>query len=326
MGKVLLVHPSKVVRATLARHLAGEFDVVEALDGDSAWQTLVLDHDVAAVIAGPDVPRLKGVDLLERLRRSKLKRLKLLPFYFVGSETRLAEVLPEAEKLGPNGSIVNGMDKTAILALLAPVRGTAAAARGEQEDARSEQGAGLPLRSGRGGAGFRDAGLLSPALLAAGVERIFAHPGAQGSVLVFEVDAYAALEAAVGKGVAARITERFALLVRAKLSAGDIIGHYRPGCFVIVTRCHRLDQCAAFADRVARSAAAARIAVHGQPVRLSLSAAAAGRPEDGGLAGTALLQLALSRLAEARAAGAGQVRVHGAGRPAAQMSVDSPRL
>ena len=309
MGKILLVHQSKVVRGTLARHLAGDFQIVEALDGESAWQTLVLDHDVAAVIAGPDVSRLKGLDLLERLRRSKLKRLKQVPFYLVGSETRIAEVLPEAEKLGLDGCILNGMEKAAILDLLGSAR-TAAGGPG------AEAAPAAPLRSGRGGAGFRDAGLLSRALLEAGIQRILASPGDQGAILVFEVDAYAELESGFGKGTAARITERFARLVQGKLTGGDIIGHYRPGCFAIATRCNRLDQCAAFAGRVARSAASARIVVRGRPVLLSISAGAASRPEDGGLSGDALLHLALCRLEEARAAGPGQVRVHGAGRPA----------
>lgn len=309
MRKILLVHQSRVVRATLARHLARDFQIVEALDGESAWQTLVLDHDVTCVIAGPDVSRLKGLDLLERLRRSKLKRLKQLPFYFVGSETRIAEVLPEAERLGLSGYILNGAEKAEILERLAPQRATAG------EDARGEVPPSVPIRSGRGGVGFRDAGLLSRALLETGIQRMLASPGDTGAILVFEADGYAGLETSFGKGVAARITERFARLVQGKLTGGDIIGHYRPGCFAIATRCHRLDQCAAFASRVARSAASARIVVQGRLVPLSFSAGAASRPEDGALSGESLLHLALCRLEEARAAGPGQVRVHGAGKP-----------
>lgn len=304
MGKILLVHPSKVIRSTLARHLEADFQIVEAMDGESAWQLLVLDHDLVAVITGPDISRLGGLDLLERLRRNRLQRLKRVPFYFVGSETRLAEITPEAEKQGVTGFILNGMGKSEILQLLLP-----------HKTIPNPVHEPTPSPS-KGGGGFRDPGLLSRSLLEAGVRRIFSGSGDRGAILFFGVDAYDDLEKRLGKGVAGRIAEKFARLVQGKLGSSDFIGHYRPGCFAIVSRSSRLEQCAAFASRVAKSVAAARIVVQEQPLSLSLSAGAASRPEDGDIPGDALLALALARMERAMAEGGGQVLIHGEGRPA----------
>lgn len=307
MGKILLVHHSKVIRSTLARHLEADFQIVEAVDGESAWQTLVLDHDLVAVITGPDVSRLNGLDLLERLRRNRLQRLKRIPLYFVGSETRLAEITPEAEKLGVTGFVLNGMSKPDLLQLLSPHKTVANFLHEPLPEASPPS---------KGGANFRDAGLLSRALLEAGVRRTFAGPGDQGAILFLGVDAYADLECRLGKGVAGRIAEKFARLVQGKLGGSDFIGHYQPGCFAIVTRSSRLEQCAAFASRVAKSVAAARIVVQERQVSLSISSGAASRPEDGNLSGDALLALALARMERAMAEGGGRVLVHGEGRPA----------
>lgn len=328
MGNILLVHGSKVIRSILARHLDADFHIVEAADGESAWQTLVLDHDVVAVIAAPDIAKLNGMDLLDRLRHNRLQRLRRIPFYLVGSENRIAEIAGEAEKIGVTGFILDGMGKSGILAMLQPHKAGLQAPldppRKQPASAPASTPTSVPASvpasapasapaATRGGANFRDAGLLSRTLLEAGIERTFSGQGGHGAILLFGVDAYGALEDGVGKAAASRIAEKIARLIQGKLGGSDFIGHYRPGCFAIVTRSSRLEQCAAFAGRVIKSVAAARIAVQGRQVSLSISSGAASRPEDGNVSGEALLGLALARMEQAMAEGGGRVVVHGEG-------------
>jgi len=312
MGNILLVHGSKVIRSILARHLDADFHIVEAADGESAWQTLVLDHDVVAVIAAPDIAKLNGMDLLDRLRHNRLQRLRRIPFYLVGSENRIAEIAGEAEKIGVTGFILDGMGKSGILAMLQPHKAGLQAPLDPPRKQPASTPASTPAAT-RGGANFRDAGLLSRTLLEAGIERTFSGQGGHGAILLFGVDAYGALEDGVGKAAASRIAEKIARLIQGKLGGSDFIGHYRPGCFAIVTRSSRLEQCAAFAGRVIKSVAAARIAVQGRQVSLSISSGAASRPEDGNVSGEALLGLALARMEQAMAEGGGRVVVHGEG-------------
>jgi CheY-like chemotaxis protein/GGDEF domain-containing protein len=293
MSRILVVHSSKVIRATLARYLAPHFETIEALDGESAWQTLVLDHDIIAVIAGPDIPRLSGLDLLERLRRNRLQRLKGIPFYLFGSEDRLAEIRATARERGVTDFILNGMGKWDILPFFLPK--TAPQAAGDRTPPGTESGAGAPARTSGASGYFRDAGVLSPSLFEEGVRRMFARPGDTGAVLVFGLDLCEAPLAALDATRLAHITGRLARLVQTKIGQSDCIGQYGPGRFAIATRTSGREACEGFARRVAKSVHAARIVVGGQRLAFTLTSGTASRPEDGALSGEALLSLALQR-------------------------------
>ena len=67
LRRVLVVDHSRVVRSALAKHLREHFEVREEADGESAWQTLVLDSSIVAVVSGAQLPRLNGYDLLAPL-------------------------------------------------------------------------------------------------------------------------------------------------------------------------------------------------------------------------------------------------------------------
>ena len=83
---ILIVDDSRVVRISLIKHLQGHFEIREESDGEAAWQTLVVDHSIRAVISDLQMPKLNGYELLERVRSSKLRRLQQLPFILVSGE------------------------------------------------------------------------------------------------------------------------------------------------------------------------------------------------------------------------------------------------
>lgn len=305
MSNILLVHQSKVIRATLDRHLNEKFTMLEAQDGESAWQLLVLNHEVAAVIAGPDIPHLHGLHLLERLRRNRLQRLRHIPFFFVGSETRINEIREEALQLGATDFIINGMNKWDILPLLL---GHLAQ---QQEKTAAPSPAAAPART-KNVVHFRGSGLLSARLFEEGVRRMFAHPGEKGAVLALGMNDFPRLVQQLGSSTAQRLAEKLAHLVRAKIGSSDFMGEHGPGTYVIATRASQLAQCEAFAQRISRSLSQAQIAVRGVPVQLHVSAGAASRPEDGRLSGEAVLALALRRMEEAMQQGSGTVVICGA--------------
>ena len=86
LKKVLIVDASKVIRASLAKYQKGHFRVCEESNGESAWQTLVLDSSIVAVVAGHHIAKLDGPGLVERMRSNKLHRLNncsYKSFYFL---------------------------------------------------------------------------------------------------------------------------------------------------------------------------------------------------------------------------------------------------
>lgn len=100
LQKVLIVDASRVARASLARYLKGHFKVCEDVDGESAWQTLVLDSSIVAVIAGGHLERLDTFELVERARENKLCRLNRMPFFVVVSESFSVEEKLAASRRG----------------------------------------------------------------------------------------------------------------------------------------------------------------------------------------------------------------------------------
>ncbi|MDR1889033.1 MAG: diguanylate cyclase [Zoogloeaceae bacterium] len=324
MGSILLAHDSKVIRAALTRYLRESYSILEALDGDAAWHALVLNHDIVAIIAGPDLGRLNGMDLLDRVRHNSLERLKHIPFYLIGSQSRIETLSDAAKKAGATDFIFNDMGAPEILAIIqrhdpaaelsftdaSKKAGVAAEVPGVK--APPVSAASAPVRRSKA-TRARSTALLSVSLFADGVRRMCSHPGGQAAVMLFALDGYKAVASSLGVHTASAIIERLAHLVQAKIGASDVIGHYQPGCFAVATMNSGLNACVAFAQRLAKSLSSAHIAFHGQPVLISISVGIASRPEDGGLDGDALLELARARLHAAIAAGGGRIQAHGAG-------------
>ena len=114
LRRILVVDGSRVVRATLAKHLQGEFEIVEEGDGESAWQTLMLDASIVAVISGLRTPRLEAHDLLARLRVSSMRRLRSIPFVLIVSDVDNQAEREFDRTCGVAGFITKSMKKSAI--------------------------------------------------------------------------------------------------------------------------------------------------------------------------------------------------------------------
>ena len=118
-AKLLVVDGSRVVRATLKKRLSNHYTVVEESDGESAWQTLMLDDGIVAVISGAHPPRLEAFDLLARLRSSSKRRLHRLPFLLIVSDVEHHENRNRDLAAGVADFITKTMKEDAILEILA---------------------------------------------------------------------------------------------------------------------------------------------------------------------------------------------------------------
>src|SRR5512135_1526398 len=87
--RVLIADDSRIVRATLIKHIQGMFEFREALDGEQAWETLLIDPSIRVVITDLTMPKLDGYGLLTRIRNSEISRIRDLPVVVVsGSDER----------------------------------------------------------------------------------------------------------------------------------------------------------------------------------------------------------------------------------------------
>jgi len=312
LRRILVVDGSRVVRATLAKHLKDNFEIREEANGESAWQTLVLDSSIVLVISSVHTPKLEAQGLLQRLRSSTLRRLNGLPFLLIASESDQRIQEEAARQLGISGFIKKTMRKAEILERLYGILnpGSTPLCQGLPEVREAKLAALVapvartPTLLPREEIGLRIARALS------GATEAKAGPGRQPSgicALMFGIVNHDALIDRFGEEVAEEIGARFASLLLAKIGPHDCIGRYPGERLIIISRGVDLTQCAHFAKRVCKSLASGHITIRGQQVNLSAGAGAAMAGEDGISTADELLARSSQRLDRALGCGGNTV-------------------
>lgn len=115
--RVLIADDSKIVRATLIKRIEGLFEFREALDGEEAWETLLIDPNIRVVITDLTMPKLDGYGLLARIRGSKITRIRTIPVVVVsGSDAQ--EERDRARAAGATDLITKGIGTAQLLSRL----------------------------------------------------------------------------------------------------------------------------------------------------------------------------------------------------------------
>jgi len=117
LPRILVVDDSRMVRASIVKHIRGRFEAREEPDGEAAWEALLVDPAIEIVLTDIGMPRLDGYGLLGRLRASKLPRVRDLPVVIIsGDEDESARA--RALALGANGFVTKGTGGVELLATL----------------------------------------------------------------------------------------------------------------------------------------------------------------------------------------------------------------
>jgi two-component system cell cycle response regulator len=115
--RVLIADDSRIVRATLIKHIQGMFDFREALDGEEAWEILLLDSNIRVLITDLTMPRLDGYGLLERIRSSTINRIRNMPVVVVSGSDEQQE-RDRAKAAGATDLITKGIVTAQLLSRL----------------------------------------------------------------------------------------------------------------------------------------------------------------------------------------------------------------
>lgn len=333
--KVLVVDASKVVRASLTKQLSNRFEVRDEPNDESAWQTMVLDSAIVAVISGISQSAQGESSLIARLRESKLSRLKNVPFFLSVSNTYSEADREEARNSGVTGFVVKGVTDPSIESIVAAAmdwREDPAEVR-QPAPADDEQAGQFQVQSDIGISNImgditrllnppadepsEDGGYSEDTVLAEEMLEEYlatnvpeARDGHGVGVLAFGLDGYDDLVQSYGPELAFRSAQKFCFLLSRKIRPEDYIGQLANGRVVIVTRSTTPSVCAGFANRVCKAMASAQISVSGQRIHLTISVGVAVVPDDGvELTERGVLELAYDRLDAAVSAGGNQVVV-----------------
>lgn len=293
-GRILIVDESRVVRATLAKYLREDFDVREEADGESAWQTLILDSSICAVVSGHGTARLNAHELLHRLRAKRLPRLQHLPVLMVVSSLDDPTARAADRAAGAHDFITKSMPRHEVVT-------------------RVRNAAGLYRRKRHGDAPEAketpaDGHLLSVSEIEGELARVLspAPEAAPVCTLIFGVSARSGSEDGP-PDVTHEISRRLAGLLRHKIGPEHRLGQGEDDRLVIVSRGLELAQCQRFAERVCRSLELAHVTLGRREIQVTISAGLACARRDAPRSGKELLQLARRRLDRASQTGGSAV-------------------
>lgn len=111
--KVLIIDDSSSVRRQLSVALGNAgFVVLEAADGVDGAEQIRAETDLALVICDVNMPRMSGLDMLERLQQEIAQRQ--LPVVMLTTEGQ-PEAMTRAKKWGAKGWIVKPFKEQLLL-------------------------------------------------------------------------------------------------------------------------------------------------------------------------------------------------------------------
>lgn len=127
--RILIADDSKVVRASAAKILGENFEVLLAVDGQDAYDQLTQDRDIAAVFTDIGMPYLDGLQLLGKVREHPDEIINKLPVIVVTAD-ETDEAREDALARGATDFITKPFNR---VDLLARARSHAAAQKEKRE-------------------------------------------------------------------------------------------------------------------------------------------------------------------------------------------------
>jgi len=80
---ILVVDDSRLMRVAARKILKNDFDILEAGDGEQAWESLQANTHINLIMSDLSMPHLDGLGLLKRIREASKPEFKALPVIIV---------------------------------------------------------------------------------------------------------------------------------------------------------------------------------------------------------------------------------------------------
>ena len=300
MTKVLVVDDSRMVRATITKHIRGRFDVRDEADGEAGWEALLVDPAIQVVLTDIGMPRLDGFGLLERIRGSRVQRVQDLPVIIISGDED-DEARDRALKLGANDFVAKGASSAELLARLDSLVRLARTRR-ELDESRAALATQSPLDP--------VSGLATASYLSHHAEQEMAlarRHRADISVMVIDIDHYDQLGEWHGSHVAELITRKLSKILSTKVRREDTVSQLAPSRFAVLSPSTDLIGCCAFALRLQRAMEKLVMTYRDERIRISVTIGVSSSAVDGMQTVEHLIETAAKRVQRGVVAGGNRV-------------------
>ncbi|WP_255990174.1 diguanylate cyclase domain-containing protein [Chitinolyticbacter albus] len=287
--RILIVDDSRIVRATVRKHLGDQFDVIEEGDGEAGWRTVLADESIQLLLSDLTMPELDGIGLLTRIRASGDERLRRLPIIIISGEEDEATRLHCVER-GASDFVTKSTDRAEMLARVNANIERAVSQKALLET-RSEAARSTTVDA-KTGAGTSHLLMLQTEQALAFAQR---HQG-EVTLLLVEIDHYQPLSDQLGSRVVEQMLSLLAKQLAAKLRREDTLAHVEGPRFAVVSPGTTLSEARILAERLRQALAGAKISFRGSQLAVTASVAIANSREDSGDDAAALIAVANDRL------------------------------
>lgn len=300
LPKVLIVDDSRMVRASLIKLIRGRFEFREEADGEAGWQALLVDPTIELVLTDIGMPQLDGYGLLERIRASRVTRVREMPVIVIsGDEDDSAR--ERARRLGANDFITKGIGAAELVARLDSLTRLAQTQR-ELEESRAALAKQSPVDP--------STGLATESYLTwRGEQELALARRRQGhlSVMVIEIDRYDQLIVKHGDHVAQLVTRKLSGILGTKVRTEDTVTQLSTSQFVTLSPGSDLGGCCAFALRMQKSIEKLVMTYREERIRVGVTIGVASTICDGSRSVSELIAVATQRLDAGKKAGGNRV-------------------
>lgn len=113
--RVLVADDSRVIRKAISKILNNEFELIEAEDGEAAWERLLRDDSIEVLVSDIEMPKLDGYSLICRIRAADAERVRNVPIIVItGADDELTR--ERAFACGATDFIIKPIDGVQLLA------------------------------------------------------------------------------------------------------------------------------------------------------------------------------------------------------------------
>ncbi|WP_373974421.1 diguanylate cyclase [Chitinibacter sp. SCUT-21] len=264
--KILVVDDSRIVRATIKKHLSEFYDLLEEADGEAGWRRLIGDDSISLVLSDLTMPELDGLGLLARIRASGEPRLNYLPVIIISGEED-EETKLRCVECGANDFVTKSTDRTEMLARV-KANLDLAETRRELAESRSVQ-----IQTSTTDA---ITGVGSSHLLNLQLEQALAFAlrhNSEVTVMLLEINHGQTLQDKLGERVHGQLLGLLAKLLEAKLRKEDTLARLNDSMFAVVSPATPLIEARVVAERLRQTVANARVNFRNEQLRVTASIA-----------------------------------------------------
>lgn len=299
--RIMSVDDSRLMRKSVSRILKGLNDVVEAENGEQAWELLQQDETIKIVCCDLSMPIMDGFGFLEKVRSSDDARIRNVPVIIVTGQEDSEENRNRIFEAGASDFVSKPFDSAQLRACIKThTRLEQTAEELEKKTTELEAAAAVDPLTGLG----------TQAFFYKSAQQAISHACRHERELIIinlQIDGLRELFIKVGKGTCAALIKKVGEILSKHSRQEDLVCRMGLDGFVTLLTTCDLSGAVQLTERVREMVASVRFQHDGQKEKLTISAGVAKVDVNAEMTADDLLQASADYLKKAQEAGGNQV-------------------